>query len=213
MNQKGTLRRLDVDGLTVSICVVVIALTLCISYQPAKASGIQHPVEQGVFLVATRDLADPRFRHSVILVTDYGKDGTAGLIINRPTNISLSEALPSIRSLKSHAGELFFGGPVQPSSVSILTALDSERRGMKRVLDGVFFSINADTIRGLGSGSGIENSMRVYAGYAGWRPGQLENEISRGDWLVVPGNGTLVFQEDASKLWRNLITTWDGLWL
>jgi putative transcriptional regulator len=160
--------------------------------------------EKGVFLVAGSDMTDPRFHHSVVLLLAHGEDGTLGLIINRATEIPLSEVLPDLESpgLSSHL--LFFGGPVGLNGLLFLIRSDTPPERANQVMEDVYFSGDPALLEKLLDRNEDSHDLRVYAGRAGWAPGQLEGEIARGSWGLVRGNPHTVFEDDGDDIWRDL---------
>jgi len=166
----------------------------------AALSGPAHAQPAaGQFLVATRELADPNFVRTVVLLVQYGQDGCWGLVINRPTQMPLSGLFPDEESLKGQTGRLFAGGPVSPGRFLLL--LRSGRQPQDSL------PVFADVFLGWGPGSlkGRVSAFRLYTGYAGWAPGQLETELARGDWRLLPAEARLVFDEHPELIWEALI--------
>ncbi len=160
--------------------------------------------EKGVFLVASPDMTDPRFHHSVVLLLTHGEDGTLGLIINRASQIPLSEILPDLESpgVKSHL--LLFGGPVGLNELLFLIRSDTPPERATQVMEDVYFSGDRALLEEFLDQNQDSRDLRVYVGRAGWAPGQLENEIARGGWGLVRGDSYRVFEEDLDDLWRDL---------
>jgi putative transcriptional regulator len=166
----------------------------------------------GVFIVATGKLATSMFAESVILITHYESGGTMGLAVNRPSEIPLSKAFPDIERLQGESDALFLGGPVSPRAVFALLRSDQPQAGMERVAEGIYFSRGLDPMLEDPSRDLSGDSTRVFAGYTGWAPGQLEAEIERGDWIVAWENPAVAFTRDVKKLWRKLLESWSGRW-
>jgi zinc protease len=167
----------------------------------------------GVFIVATGNLATSMFAETVILITRHESGGTMGLTVNRPSEIPLTEAFPDIEGLQGENRTLFLGGPVNPRAVFVLVRSDQPQAGMERVAEGIYFSHGLDPILEDPSRHLSGNSTRVFAGYAGWAPGQLEAEIERGDWIVAWESPAVAFTRDLKKLWRKLLESWSGRWI
>jgi len=167
---------------------------------------------KGVFIVATGKLATSMFAESVILITRHESSGTMGLAVNRPSEVRLSAAFPDIEQLQGESGTLFLGGPVDPRAVFVLLQSDQPQAGMKRLADGIYFSHGLDPILEDPSRNFSGDSTRVFAGYTGWAPGQLEAEIERGDWIVAWENPAVAFTRDLKKLWKKLLESWSGRW-
>lgn len=160
----------------------------------------------GVFLVATNQLADPRFARTVVLLTHYQPEGAMGVIINRPTKLRLAELLPEIEALQKRSDLLFFGGPVSVNGIVVLLQSAGEVKldGTTRVFGDVYFSGNPEAFSWFIERKKQGEAIRGYAGYAGWAPGQLEGEIARGDWWIADGDAFTIFRKDSSAVWRDL---------
>ncbi|HET9606824.1 MAG TPA: YqgE/AlgH family protein [Nitrospira sp.] len=165
-----------------------------------------HPssVEKGVFLVASPSLNDPNFRQTVVLVLEHGPEGTLGVILNRTTDVLLSEALPDVRALKGTTHRLFAGGPVQPNIMLLLSRLKEPQPDMRSVFDSVYVGGSPDVLERLLRQAGPAARFRAFAGYAGWAPGQLGFEMLQGSWAVLPPEGNF-FEKDPASLWPDSI--------
>ena len=161
-------------------------------------------VEKGVFLVASPSLNDPNFHQTVVLVLEHGPQGTLGLILNRATNMLLSEALPGIAALKGTTHRLFAGGPVQPNVVLLLSRLKDPQPDMRTVFDSVYVGGSPDVLERILTQVGPAARFRAFAGYAGWGPGQLGFEMLQGAWAVLPPEGNL-FDKDPASLWADCL--------
>ena len=172
----------------------------------AVAGRELHPcsVEKGVFLVASPSLNDPNFRETVVLVLEHGPEGTLGVILNRATDVLLSEALPDVRALKGTTHRLFAGGPVQPNIMLLLSRLKEPQPDMRPVFDSVYVGGNPDVLERLLRQAGPAARFRAFAGYAGWAPGQLGFEMLQGSWAVLPPEGNF-FEKDPASLWPDSI--------
>ncbi len=186
--------------------LLLIALTV-FEGTTAVAGPEFHPssVEKGVFLVASPSLNDPNFRQTVVLVLEHGPEGTLGVILNRATEVLLSEALPGVRALKGTTHRLFAGGPVQPNIVLLLSRLKEPQPDMRPVFDSVYVGGNPDVLERLLRQAGPAARFRAFAGYAGWAPGQLGFEMLQGSWAVLPPEDNL-FEKDPASLWPDSIT-------
>ena len=145
------------------------------------------------------------FAESVIVLVDHGPNGSLGLIVNRPLASSLAELLPDFEGAQGHGEPAFFGGPVAPGQMLLLVRAAHPPAGAAPVLDGVSVSGNRDTLRALLEHPPSGGELRAYVGYAGWAPGQLAEEIARGDWLVAPGDAGAVFTHEPAELWKTLV--------
>lgn len=158
----------------------------------------------GIFLVAKREMRDPRFRESVVLVTQPPQGGPFGVIINKPLEQRLSDVFPDHDPLKGRKDVIYFGGPVAPQGIVVLVRAAKTPPRSLQVLDDVYFVGDPDVIDELLQRSDPTRGLRVYAGYSGWAPGQLQNELTRGDWHVVPADAETVFEKPAPAIWPEL---------
>ncbi len=162
------------------------------------------PLKQGVLLVATPELSDPNFIHTVILLVSYGKEGALGLIVNRPAGIHLKQALPEIEGIGKEIFPVYPGGPVNRDILFILFTSDEPPGGAQKIFDHLYFADRRDVIIPMLESQNIKNKVRVYAGYAGWASGQLEHEIMRGSWITMEGNLETVFTDDPYSIWPSI---------
>ena len=169
---------------------------------PAYPLAVTQPAA-GVVLVASRQMLDPRFQHSVILLLAHDGEGTVGLIINRPTAISLADALPELGDKGAHH-LLFFGGPVALNSLMFLIRSPVPLTQATLVLDDIYVSSDRGTLEQL-LGKRKATGLRLYFGYAGWGPGQLNAELARGSWQLFQTNADTLFLEQGDTLWEKFI--------
>jgi putative transcriptional regulator len=170
----------------------------------AACAGFAQPrLGPGTILVADRDLSDPNFANSVVLLVEATEQGALGLIVNRRSEILLSQALESFPAYSKRRDRLHQGGPVQPESILGLLRAEKPVEGSARVARGIWF---LKTRPQLEAAAGAEAAdLRVFSGYAGWGPGQLENELRLGGWHVIGGEAGLAFDEDPAGLWSRLV--------
>lgn len=156
------------------------------------------------FLVATRQ-QHGFFAKTVILLIDYGQDGAFGLIVNRPTRVTLASLLPDVAALQGRPERLFVGGPVSPDHLIMLIRSGTRPPDAIHVMDDLYVSGSLKALRAITGGPPAGTSFRGYAGYAGWGPDQLDSEIARGAWVVVPATTDAVFSVHPERLWDRLI--------
>lgn len=162
-------------------------------------------LEKGIFLVATPALRDPNFRQTVVLLCEHGAEGALGVVVNRPTAMSISEALPQMPVLEGQQHLLYSGGPVQPNHVLILYRVMQEPTGSHHVFDGVYLGGDMNALeRVLVTPSGSE-TFRAFMGYSGWGPGQLENEMKTGAWITLPADPAVVFSKNPADVWPDIV--------
>jgi putative transcriptional regulator len=180
-----------------------LGLLLSLSASPAAIAA--DDAANSVFLVARRGLPDPNFREAVVLVTKPRVGSPFGVIINRPLEQRLSEIFTEFETLKNRKDVLFFGGPVKPDGlVFLVRARERPPRGVS-VLKGIYFTGDTELIEKLLKRKNPTEGLRVFAGYSGWGPEQLQREIARGDWHIVPANAETVFRQDPSRIWEELV--------
>jgi putative transcriptional regulator len=161
---------------------------------------------KGILLIATPALQDPNFRQSVVLLCEHGAEGALGVVINRPTEINITEVLPQIPILEGQRHRVYAGGPVQRNNLLILFRLSEEEpQDTHHVVDGVYLGGNLQTLERILEQPTNNDSFRAFMGYSGWAPGQLENELQSGSWLTIPPDPTLVFEKDPSSLWAEVL--------
>jgi putative transcriptional regulator len=159
---------------------------------------------KSILLVARKNLPDPFFRDSVVLVTRSGGPTPIGVIVNRPTDVPLSRVFSDIERLRSRDETLFFGGPVMPEQLLVVFRAAVPPTAAIEVLDGVYMSFGRELLRELLGRENPVEGLRVFAGHAGWAPGQLESEVARGDWHLVTADARIVFEMEPEKLWKEL---------
>jgi putative transcriptional regulator len=164
----------------------------------------------GIFLIATEQLHHSSFRHAVILLTHYSERGATGLAINRPSGISLQQAFPEVSQLQQNSNPLFLGGPVSDNALFVLLRTSTPTEAMHRIADDVYFSTGKDAFS---QPLSPDTHTRTYAGYAGWGAGQLQDEINRGDWLMVHTPPGIIFEKNIDTLWQRLSKRWTGKWI
>lgn len=134
---------------------------------------------RGCLLVATPQLEDPNFRRSVILIIDHGSEGSLGVILNRPSEISVDQIVPGWAASSSSAPRVFSGGPVQTNSLVALALASAPLRGATSVTEHIAL-LNLEEEPDIAQ-QDFEN-VCLYLGYSGWSPGQLQAELQEGAW-------------------------------
>ncbi|MVA77431.1 YqgE/AlgH family protein [Auraticoccus sp. F435] len=164
----------------------------------------------GDLLVASPGLSGGEFDHSVVLVLDADEDGALGVMVNKLSELSLASVLPDWVDRVSHPRVLFHGGPVSPNGaicVAAVAHVGEEPPGWRRLYDNVGL-LHLDTP--LEIVAGAYDDLRIFAGYAGWEPGQLEGELAEGYWHVVPSRYDDVFGPDPVPMWRRVLRRQPG---
>ena len=175
---------------------------------PALAEGEFAPssVKKGVLLVASPSLDDPNFRESVVLIVEHGPEGTLGVILNRSTNVLLSEALPDLTVLKGTSYRLFAGGPVQPTQLLLLFRLKEPPADARSVFDGVYVGGTPKVLERIIRQAKPTDTFRAFAGFAGWAPQQLKSEMLQGAWAILPPDSSAIFDQDPATMWQECIS-------
>jgi putative transcriptional regulator len=162
-------------------------------------------LKKGVLLVAHPSLTDPNFQQTVVLICEHEAEGTLGVIINRPTAVPLSEALPNVSVLKGTSYVLFAGGPVQPDGILMLFRIVEAPERMRKVIERVYLGLHQETLERVITKPQPTETFRAYAGYTGWAPGQLEFEMAMGSWAVIPADPTSIFDKAPETLWAEMV--------
>jgi putative transcriptional regulator len=163
-----------------------------------------------MLLVATPELLDPNFADTVVLLLDVDEQGALGVVLNRPTRVSVSEVLAGWGDVVAEPDVLFQGGPVSTEGALALGLLRDEDDvpvGFREIA-GRLGVVDLDTPVELVDGS--LSGMRIFAGYAGWGAEQLQGEIEEGSWYVVPALPPDIFRDDPSDLWREVLRRQPG---
>lgn len=164
---------------------------------------IDEPI-RGRLLVATPNLGDPNFERTVVLILEHGDEGALGVVINRPSQLDLAEPLPDWARAAAHPPVIFIGGPVAPSAAVCLArvAATGEAVGWQPLLGPLgTMDLDCDPNQAIPR---LED-IRVFAGYAGWGPGQLELEIAGGGWFVVDAEASDPLSPAPERLWAAVL--------
>lgn len=175
----------------------------------ACAHAQQHAPPNAILLVAKPALADPNFRETVVLVTQAEDASTVGVILNRPTGLRLAELAPAMPGARRHTEPVFFGGPVMRSAIVALFHSEKPPEAPAfHVLKDVYLTMHPANIEELLAAP--RRRYRLYAGFSGWAPRQLESEMAREGWLVLAPDEELLFRDDVSGMWRELVARAGG---
>ncbi len=178
----------------------------------AAAAGPELGPAKGRFLVAERDLHDPNFSETVVLLAEYGDDGAMGVIVNWPTAAPAAELIPQIDGIAERADTIFVGGPVSRQVMLMLVRSEHELPQAERVFADIHLSTSRDLLQRVVSREIQVGDFRLYSGYAGWSPGQLDLELEAGGWRVLPGDAELVFAADPDRVWQELMRRGEVRW-
>jgi putative transcriptional regulator len=176
---------------------------------PRQATNGHTRLARGKFLVANKSLVDPTFSETVVLLVDYGDHGALGVVLNRPTDVPLTTALPEVKELRKRKDRIFLGGPVARDRMVLLLRAAAAPPQSVEVFEKVYATGSLSALR-----HSIDHgeAVRAYAGYAGWGPGQLDAEVDRGDWLIGPADSKAIFEDAPNGLWSRFVERFSGDW-
>jgi putative transcriptional regulator len=158
---------------------------------------------RGKLLLASPTLLDPNFVRTVVLIAEHSEEGAMGLVLNRPAASTVSEAVPDLAWLTGGEEQVYVGGPVAETAVIVLAEFDRPDLAGALVEDDLgFIGADADEPSQL---DGAVRRARVFAGHAGWGPGQLEDELAEDAWIVEPPRREEVFTDDPDDLWASVL--------
>ncbi len=161
-------------------------------------------VREGCFLIASPTLRDPNFARTVVLLCEHGGKGSMGLVVNRPTEHSVAEALSGMPERATQ--RLFWGGPVQQHLVLVLHRHGIDTPEGKELVDGMALGNDSDAlVQILETAPEPMARVRVFSGYAGWGAGQLDVEMEEHSWIVRPGAARLVFETEPEVMWTEAL--------
>jgi putative transcriptional regulator len=164
----------------------------------------------GQILVASRNLVDPNFFRTVVLILEHG-DGTLGVVLNRPTAITIAEVVPTWLALAAQPAVVFQGGPVERSAAIGLARpvgqIDPQQKWFTLTISEPGSELGIVNLSAEpGDLDGVAHDLRIFSGYAGWSAGQLESEIQAGGWLVIDhsalGGAFDPLTSDPATLWN-----------
>jgi putative transcriptional regulator len=159
----------------------------------------------GKLLVASRDLADPLFAKTVILLIQYDSKSAVGLMINKRTDIPLSRVFNQFKEAKDRTDPAYAGGPVEIPTVFALLRSKTKPEDAQQIFEGVYLISTSSQFEKKLSAPSDPAVFRVYLGYAGWTPEQLRQEIKVGAWFIFQGDTETVFSSNPDSLWSRMI--------
>lgn len=162
---------------------------------------------RGELLIAAPTLLDPNFARTVILVAEMSDEGAMGVVLNRPSGATVTEAAPDLEPLVGGDAPIFSGGPVQPTAGVVLVEYEPGEGQGPVLFDGIGMLPGLEE---LAAALPAVRRTRVFAGYAGWGPGQLEAELEREDWIRERARPDDIFSEEPGELWSAVLTRKGG---
>jgi putative transcriptional regulator len=163
---------------------------------------------RGQLLIAGPTLGDPNFWRTVVLIVQHNDEGALGLVLNRPSETTVGEAVPQLNELVDPQEDVLVGGPVQQSSVMVLAEFEDPDDAALLAFDDV--GILGSGLEPEGTGGLSVRTARAFAGHAGWGPGQLDDELERGDWILEPARRDDAFTAEPRTLWGSVLTRKGG---
>ncbi len=174
--------------------------------------GAVKALAPGKMLVASRELPDPNFAKTVVLIVEHDDRETMGLIINRQSEVALASVFKRVKPGAGPAPTFFLGGPVQTDGVvALLRAAEGSSSDTRHVFGEVYLVSEREPLEHQIAAGADPQRCRVYLGYSGWASGQLEQETIQGAWYVLPGTADLIFDAHPESLWDRLIARTEGL--
>ncbi|MGQ0509365.1 MAG: YqgE/AlgH family protein [Betaproteobacteria bacterium] len=171
---------------------------------PVAAVAQQSAPPNGLLLIAKPTLLDPNFARTVVLVTQAEDASTVGVILNRPLPDKVQPLLPEGLTAGNYKDPLFLGGPVMRWLIlSVFRSDSAPKAAAFHVLKGIWLTMHPANLKEL-----LEDparQYRLYAGFAGWAPNQLQGEFMRDGWYVLPADADTVFRKDTEGMWEELV--------
>lgn len=167
-------------------------------------------VEPGCLLVATPLTRDPNFHRTVVLVLEHSDEGSLGVILNRPTDVAVAETLPKWADAMAPPAVLFFGGPVEPRVAICLGHHQDAGAGAGEGRASWEHMVTVDLEADPTEIEAQFDGLRLFSGYAGWAPGQLDGEIDAGGWFVLAAAEGDAFTADVETLWHDVLERQPG---
>ena len=159
---------------------------------------------RGMLLLAAPALKDPNFDRTVVFIAEHSEDGAMGLVLNRPSDAPIVDAIPDLTWVADTGDELVYvGGPVAPNGVIVLAEWEDPSQAVVLVDDDLGF-VPGD-VEDTDALAAAVRRARVYAGHAGWGPGQLEDELADEGWIVESPLREELFSDDPEGLWSAVL--------
>ena len=159
--------------------------------------------DAGTLLLSEPFMKEKRFKRSVVFLTSHSEEGTVGYILNQRLDVKLGEVIPQCIGSKL---PLYLGGPVQRDSLFFIHSMGGMIKESIEVKKGIYWGGNFDTLVSLIQRNEIDpEAIRLFIGYSGWSPGQLNKELEEKSWIVSKAKADLVFSKDEEKLWKTIM--------
>jgi len=201
-------RRTRPSALRIVLLLLATVLVTCAALDalPLTARESQQQDRKPYFLVASPDLPDPLFQQTVILMLPPSEmQIVAGIVINKPTKVTFGKLFGHSPAIRNEAESVYFGGPVELTSPTILVRAAQAPDATTRLFENVYMSSDAGSVREFLKRPGSDKDLRLFLGRAQWTVDQLHSEILRGAWIIAAASPELVFSPDPSSVWRVLV--------
>jgi len=195
-------------GASIAGLAALVAVAWVAPAAPAADAGDPSAVRPGEFLIAAPGLNDPRFYRAVVLIVQHDRGGAFGLIVNRPVEgeplAKLLQELGQKTDGASGTIAIYAGGPVEAAVGFVLHSAEYKRPGTMAIDKDLAATSSPAVLRDIATQRGPRKYIFAF-GYAGWGPGQLENELALRLWFTAPGDAKLLFDDDPAKLWQDAL--------
>lgn len=164
---------------------------------------------RGQFLLASKQLHDSNFYRSAVLILEHNEEGAMGVIVNHPSSVDVANALAGHFDVSGSEDVIYVGGPVEPSALSMLHSNSAWGDEELTIAPGIYVGSSAEAFEEIvkkQEGQQCNHLFRIYSGYAGWQGGQLEAEVSRGDWFTLQARDAYVFHHDPYEVWDEMLS-------
>jgi putative transcriptional regulator len=173
---------------------------------PGAAQSMRiEDLAQGKIIITPRDSPDPHFSNSVIVLAHYDQTGALGLMLHYKSDLTIEKALKGIAGAEKRTDPVFVGGPVELPVVFALLRIKSTPTGVSHVTDDLYLVTSKQSIAAALAEGRPVSELRVFIGYSGWGPGQLEREVRRSGWYIFNYDESIVFDDHPDTLWNRLI--------
>jgi putative transcriptional regulator len=159
----------------------------------------------GKLLVASRELGDPNFAETVILLVHYDAQGVVGLVLNRHTSLPISQVFAPLEAARGRSDTVYLGGPLATPTVFALFRSTEKLEKAEHVFGGVYWISTKIDLEKAISSRPDPGAFHVYLGYAGWTADQLKNEVRLGGWFIFQADNETVFNANPDSLWPQMI--------
>lgn len=163
---------------------------------------LQKP-SKGNLLLSEPFLMDPNFKRAVVLLTEHNQEGTIGFILSKQSEIKLYDIMQDFPHFDI---PVYYGGPVQKNTLHFIHKLGDMLDGSIKILDGVYWSGNFETLKILVESKQITmDDVRFFIGYSGWSHGQLDEEVKAKSWLITTAEKKFIFHNNPNRLWNSIL--------